>query len=78
MINSFFCDFKNFGLDVKFGLWRDCGINIQEIFENHFLKRSPRIGIGFVSPFIALKIPYDQSTETKPTWKQKSISCQNY
>jgi hypothetical protein len=20
MINSFFCDFKNFGLDVKFGL----------------------------------------------------------
>jgi hypothetical protein len=42
----------------------DCGINIQEIFENHF-ERSPRIGIGFVSPFIALKMPYDQSTETK-------------
>jgi hypothetical protein len=41
----------------------DCGINIKRYLKT-ILKRSPRIGIGFVSPFIALKM-YDQSTETK-------------
>jgi hypothetical protein len=51
--------------DVKFGL---SGGIVELIFKRYLktiLKRSPRIGIGFVSPFIALKIPYDQSTETK-------------
>jgi hypothetical protein len=41
---------------------------VELIFKRYLktiLKRSPRIGIGFVSPFIALKMPYDQSTETK-------------
>jgi hypothetical protein len=62
MINSFFCDFKNFGLDVRLS-----GGIVELIFKRYLktILKSPRIGIGFVSPFIALKIPYDQSTETK-------------
>jgi hypothetical protein len=39
---------------------------VELIFKRYLktiLKRSPRIGIGFVSPFIALKIPYDHSRD---------------
>jgi hypothetical protein len=57
--------------------WRDCGINIQEIFENHFEKDHLESASVF---FIALKMPYDQSTETKThgSRNQQAVKITDY